>query len=80
MIKVHAAGVNRPDVLQRTGNYPVPPGETPYSYLAKLSLDSARFRTFIARELEVAVESVSAMVLGGHGDTMVPLVHISLKR
>ena len=26
MIKVHAAGVNRPDVLQRTGNYPVPPG------------------------------------------------------
>ena len=26
LIKVHAAGVNRPDVLQRTGNYPVPPG------------------------------------------------------
>ena len=37
-------------------------------------LDTARFRTFIAQELNVSVESVSAMVLGGHGDTMVPLV------
>ncbi len=37
-------------------------------------LDTARFRTFIAQELEVSVENVSAMVLGGHGDTMVPLV------
>ncbi len=37
-------------------------------------LDTARFRTFIARELDVAVENVTAMVLGGHGDTMVPLV------
>jgi malate dehydrogenase len=36
-------------------------------------LDSARFRTFIAMELEVSVENVSAFVLGGHGDTMVPL-------
>ena len=36
-------------------------------------LDSARFRTFIARELGVSVEDVSAMLLGGHGDTMVPL-------
>jgi malate dehydrogenase len=35
-------------------------------------LDSARFRTFIARELEVSVENVTAFVLGGHGDTMVP--------
>ncbi len=37
-------------------------------------LDSARFRTFIARELDVSVENVTALVLGGHGDTMVPLV------
>ncbi|HBH01645.1 MAG TPA: malate dehydrogenase, partial [Candidatus Rokubacteria bacterium] len=36
-------------------------------------LDSARFRTFIARELDVSVENVTAFVLGGHGDTMVPL-------
>jgi malate dehydrogenase len=37
-------------------------------------LDTARFRTFIARELEVSVEDVQAFVLGGHGDDMVPLV------
>jgi len=37
-------------------------------------LDSARFRTFIADELKVSVREVEAMVLGGHGDTMVPLV------
>ncbi|MBM4405835.1 MAG: malate dehydrogenase [Chloroflexi bacterium] len=36
-------------------------------------LDTARFRTFIAMELNVAVEEVQAYVLGGHGDTMVPL-------
>ncbi|MGH9487465.1 MAG: malate dehydrogenase [Terriglobales bacterium] len=36
-------------------------------------LDSARFATFIAMELDVSVEDVSAFVLGGHGDTMVPL-------
>jgi malate dehydrogenase len=36
-------------------------------------LDSSRYRTFIAMELGVSVESVSAMVLGGHGDDMVPL-------
>jgi malate dehydrogenase len=36
-------------------------------------LDSARFRTFIAMELDVSVEDVQALVLGGHGDTMVPL-------
>ncbi|MGB6410154.1 MAG: malate dehydrogenase, partial [Candidatus Deferrimicrobiaceae bacterium] len=35
-------------------------------------LDSARFRAFIARELEVSVNDISAFVLGGHGDTMVP--------
>jgi len=40
-------------------------------------LDSARFRTFIARELDVSVEDVSAFVLGGHGDTMVPLSRFS---
>ncbi|MBF8305499.1 MAG: malate dehydrogenase [Acidobacteria bacterium] len=37
-------------------------------------LDSARFRTFIAMALNVSVENVQAFVLGGHGDTMVPLV------
>jgi malate dehydrogenase len=36
-------------------------------------LDSARFRSFIAEELNVSVTNVHAMVLGGHGDTMVPL-------
>src|ERR1700678_4626488 len=40
-------------------------------------LDSARFRTFIAEELEVSVENVTAFVLGGHGDTMVPLSRYS---
>ena len=40
-------------------------------------LDSARFRTFIAQELDVSVESVTAFVLGGHGDTMVPLPRFS---
>jgi malate dehydrogenase len=40
-------------------------------------LDSARFRTFIAQELHVSVENVTAFVLGGHGDTMVPLVRYS---
>jgi malate dehydrogenase len=40
-------------------------------------LDTARFRTFIARELKVSVENVTAVVLGGHGDTMVPLVRLS---
>ena len=37
-------------------------------------LDTARMRTFIAQELNVSVEDVQAYVLGGHGDTMVPLV------
>lgn len=40
-------------------------------------LDTARFRTFIAQELDVSMANVSAMVLGGHGDTMVPLVRLS---
>ncbi|MBA3642721.1 MAG: malate dehydrogenase [Chloroflexia bacterium] len=40
-------------------------------------LDSARFRTFIAMELGVSVADVQAMVLGGHGDTMVPLSRFS---
>ena len=40
-------------------------------------LDSARFRTFIAMELGVSVEDVHAFVLGGHGDTMVPLSRYS---
>jgi malate dehydrogenase len=37
-------------------------------------LDTARFRTFISQELNVSVEDVQALVLGGHGDDMVPLV------
>jgi len=40
-------------------------------------LDSARFRYFLAEELGVSVEDVSTFVLGGHGDTMVPLVRYS---
>jgi malate dehydrogenase len=36
-------------------------------------LDTARFRAFLAAELDVSIEDVSAMLLGGHGDTMVPL-------
>ncbi len=40
-------------------------------------LDTARYRTFIAQELGVSVENVSAMVLGGHGDTMVPIVRLT---
>jgi malate dehydrogenase len=40
-------------------------------------LDSARFRTFIAEATDVSVEDVSAMVLGGHGDTMVPISRYS---
>ena len=40
-------------------------------------LDSARFRTFIAQELGVSVEDTQAFVLGGHGDTMVPLPRYS---
>ena len=40
-------------------------------------LDTARFRTFVAQELDVSMENVTAMVLGGHGDTMVPLVRLS---
>ncbi len=41
------------------------------------ALDSARFRTFIAMELGVSVEDVNGFVLGGHGDTMVPLSRYS---
>jgi malate dehydrogenase len=40
-------------------------------------LDSARFRHFLAEEFQVSVEDVTAFVLGGHGDTMVPLVRYS---
>ena len=40
-------------------------------------LDSARFCTFIAQQLNVSVENVTAFVLGGHGDTMVPLTRYS---
>jgi malate dehydrogenase len=37
-------------------------------------LDTARYRSFLAEALDVAVEDIQAMVLGGHGDTMVPLI------
>jgi len=40
-------------------------------------LDSARFRTFIAQALKVSVENVTGVVMGGHGDTMVPLVRLT---
>jgi len=40
-------------------------------------LDSARFRYFLAEEFNVSVEDVTAFVLGGHGDTMVPLIRYS---
>src|SRR5215472_17658813 len=40
-------------------------------------LDSARFRTFLAEEFNVSVEDVNAFVLGGHGDSMVPLTRYS---
>src|SRR5690606_4282423 len=36
-------------------------------------LDTARYRSFIALELDISVEDIQALVLGGHGDTMVPL-------
>jgi malate dehydrogenase len=37
-------------------------------------LDTARYRTFLAEAADVSVEDIQAMVLGGHGDTMVPLI------
>jgi malate dehydrogenase len=40
-------------------------------------LDTARYRTFIAMELGVAVDNITALVLGGHGDTMVPIVRLT---
>jgi malate dehydrogenase len=40
-------------------------------------LDTARYRTFLATELGVSVENISALVLGGHGDTMVPLPRLT---
>jgi len=40
-------------------------------------LDSSRFRLFLAHEFNVSIEDVTAFVLGGHGDTMVPLTRYS---
>ena len=41
------------------------------------SLDSTRFRTFIAMETGYSVQDVTCMVLGGHGDTMVPITRLA---
>jgi malate dehydrogenase len=51
----------------------------PHNMVAGMAgiLDSSRFRLFLAEEFNVSVESVSAFVLGGHGDTMVPLIRYS---
>lgn len=51
----------------------------PDSHIAGMAgvLDSARFRTFLASEFKVSVEQVHAYVLGGHGDSMVPLTGLS---
>ncbi|MGC6474978.1 MAG: malate dehydrogenase [Candidatus Puniceispirillaceae bacterium] len=59
-------------VLQRASGLPA-------SHVVGMAgvLDSARFRYFLAEEFDVSVEDVSAFVLGGHGDTMVPLVRYS---
>ena len=40
-------------------------------------LDTARFKTFLAEALQVSVENISALVLGGHGDTMVPITRLT---
>ncbi|HUE19053.1 MAG TPA: malate dehydrogenase, partial [Stellaceae bacterium] len=51
----------------------------PHSHVVGMAgvLDSARFRYFLAEEFKVSVEDVSAFVLGGHGDSMVPLIRYS---
>jgi malate dehydrogenase len=40
-------------------------------------LDTARYRTFLSMEMDVSVEDIQALVLGGHGDTMVPVVSMT---
>ena len=59
-------------VLQRVSGLPT-------SHVVGMAgvLDSARFRYFLAEEFKVSVQDVSAFVLGGHGDTMVPLIRYS---
>ena len=63
----------------RDGAGRLQPGRIPRERVIGMAgvLDSARFRTFIAEELNVSVENVTAFVLGGHGDTMVPLPRYS---
>jgi malate dehydrogenase len=59
-------------VMQKVSGLP------PHKVVGKAGvLDSARFRYFLAEEFGVSVEDVTAFVLGGHGDTMVPLVRYS---
>ena len=43
-------------------------------------LDTARYRTFLAMELGVSVEDISALLMGGHGDTMVPMPSCTSRR
>jgi malate dehydrogenase len=66
---------HRLEPARRHGPGRLPPGRLPRERVIGMAgvLDSARFRTFIAEELNVSVENVTAFVLGGHGDTMVPL-------
>ncbi len=53
-------------------------GQSPQKVIGQAGiLDSARMRTFVAQELKVSVENINCYVLGGHGDDMVPLTHIS---
>ncbi len=63
------------DIVVITAGIPRKPGMSRDDLLN--TLDSARFRAFIADELKVSVENVTAFVLGGHGDTMVPLPRYS---
>jgi malate dehydrogenase len=59
-------------VMQKVSGLP------PHKVVGKAGvLDSARFRYFVAEEVGISVEDVTAFVLGGHGDTMVPLVRYS---
>jgi malate/lactate dehydrogenase len=57
-------------MVQRVEGHRLPPAA---SSARPGVLDTARYRTFLAMELGVSVEDVSALLMGGHGDTMVPM-------